>query len=969
MKNTSHREHPGRSAGFGASCLLFAAAALLQAAKWTVLRARAARLSAMLAAATMLAAAAGPAWAVDVTFVTTSDTITHPWFALRPVGATQPIVNIGTAYRLDGTGRNAGLMRTVSLSGKTTVLGVKCLVYHVCVATTEIIIESYYYCLAQDTDGNVRFLKVQGIDTSGAAVAWQAATVNDAPIFLPSTPAVGQHFGWYGGQSLDVLAVDQTVPRGANGTGPFYNCIQLRWTSGSLSRDMWVSRNLGVIKEDWTDSSGEAGWHRAFRFPELFPSASLRKAILDQTGKTSDTITLADLQTVTSLTNVQFSSALGLQHCDQLRELTAYVNSSWSGSELTFIAALPSLRELTLDGAELSDLTPLATATSLRRLGLLRGTVTSIAPLAGMHDLEELALDEQRISNLSPLAGLTRLTTLSLNNNSVQDLTPLADLTNLTSLSMEGNGVDDLSPLAELTKLTTLIMGANSIQDLAPLSNLTHLIELSLVGNRVQSLAALAGLENLTTLNLDINQVADLTPLAGCHALECLYLARNTITDLAPLGGLANLKRLRLSENPVSVIADLSGMVALEMADLDFCQMVDITGLAGLPKLLSLRLDRNDIADVQPLAGLPSLVFVDLSHNEIEDVSPLATLQSLTSLYLTDNRITDFSALTTMAALKTLNLDENAITEIPPIDGMAMLTNLQLGDNLITNVSGLACQTHVSWLGLDNNLISDIRPLASLPDTMSSLVLSGNLITYLEPLAGKKFMWLFLDHNRIRDLGPLLSLQPADPWNSDLSLYDNPLAEAAKAEQIPALEKLFRSVGFSAKTTIQLTADVDVDWIYQNTPATTLGRHRMVVTMHVDHDPYGNTTYIPFVAARDPEAAAVEPPEGDTFTWIVRGGPQGSGPGANELTISVAGVEKGGVGAVAIAITIRPLGDINGDGVVTAEDKLEMNKFLNGLATLPGIGLRELDLTGDGETVNVDDKIILNRILNGLAVP
>ena len=61
--------------------------------------------------------------------------------------------------------------------------------------------------------------------------------------------------------------------------------------------------------------------------------------------------------------------------------------------------------------------------------------------------------------------------------------------------------------------------------------------------------------------------------------------------------------------------------------------------------------------------------------------------------------------------------------------------------------------------------------------------------------------------------------------------------------------------------------------------------------------------------------------------------------------------------------TRRKLGDIDGDGSVTAMDKLEMNKKLNGLYTpYPN---RAFDLDGDA-SINAVDKLILNQILNGI---
>ena len=87
------------------------------------------------------------------------------------------------------------------------------------------------------------------------------------------------------------------------------------------------------------------------------------------------------------------------------------------------------------------------------------------------------------------------------------------------------------------------------------------------------------------------------------------------------------------------------------------------------------------------------------------------------------------------------------------------------------------------------------------------------------------------------------------------------------------------------------------------------------------------------------------------------------------LNVTVTGTPGGQTATVDVPLSLRLLGDITGDGIVNASDKLEINKKLNGLATLPGIELRHLDLSGDGALVNAEDKLAINQVLNGLIVP
>lgn len=97
--------------------------------------------------------------------------------------------------------------------------------------------------------------------------------------------------------------------------------------------------------------------------------------------------------------------------------------------------------------------------------------------------------------------------------------------------------------------------------------------------------------------------------------------------------------------------------------------------------------------------------------------------------------------------------------------------------------------------------------------------------------------------------------------------------------------------------------------------------------------------------------------------------PNAPGAPPQVLNVTVVGEVFGQVATAEAPLTLRRLGDIDGDGVITASDNLEMNKTLNGLATLTGIGLRELDLTGDGAAVDAEDKLVINQVLNGNPVP
>ena len=175
--------------------------------------------------------------------------------------------------------------------------------------------------------------------------------------------------------------------------------------------------------------------------------------------------------------------------------------------------------------------------------------------------------------------------------------------------------------------------------------------------------------------------------------------------------------------------------------------------------------------------------------------------------------------------------------------------------------------------------------------------------------------------------------------------------------------------------TLEISASLDFGWVYQNTATTTQDRHQSLLTVSILSGGSPRDSYVVTVRENNKSltnftAPALTPLRpGTPATIAIRGGRRDlTSAGTYTLNVTVVGLTTGQEVTVDVPISLRPLGDIDGDGAATASDKLEMNKNLNGLATLPGIGLRELDLTGDG-VVNAEDKLVINQILNGIAVP
>ena len=169
---------------------------------------------------------------------------------------------------------------------------------------------------------------------------------------------------------------------------------------------------------------------------------------------------------------------------------------------------------------------------------------------------------------------------------------------------------------------------------------------------------------------------------------------------------------------------------------------------------------------------------------------------------------------------------------------------------------------------------------------------------------------------------------------------------------------------------IQVEAAISRDFTYQNAAISTADAHCVVLTLTITDDPNGNSSYDVEITpgagsgtlfqVRDTANPLVKELVGSRRT----NGYAGTGP--LEILVTVTGVGVGGTGYASTNITVRPLGDIDGNGFVTVDDLGKMNNHLNGVQIL-GIPNYAFDINGN-KFNTVDDLGLLNSILNGVSV-
>ena len=301
------------------------------------------------------------------------------------------------------------------------------------------------------------------------------------------------------------------------------------------------------------------------------------------------------------------------------------------------------------------------TELDLRNQGL---TDADILPLAEMTNLKELQLDGNQITDLTPLAGLTQLEILHLGgdergNESLQDLSPLSGLNNLKELYLPASSLNDLSPLSGLSGLERLALRAgenrtSGVTDLSPLAGLTQMRDLYLVISTLDSLDFVSNMTKLESLRIHTageSSLQDLSPLSGLTSLKQLDLpatAGDGCIDLSPIASLTSMEEFQFGCNvpslePLRGLTSLTSLVLNDQPGRAEGQFTSLEPLSGLENLTTLTIRASGVTDLSPLSGLQKLRFLTLHTPAVTDLSPLSGLQGLMNLSVDGEHVTDWS--------------------------------------------------------------------------------------------------------------------------------------------------------------------------------------------------------------------------------------------------------------------------------------------------------------------------------------
>jgi Leucine-rich repeat (LRR) protein len=217
------------------------------------------------------------------------------------------------------------------------------------------------------------------------------------------------------------------------------------------------------------------------------------------------------------------------------------------------------MRELKLSGtgaAGVVDLSPIAALQNLEDLSIRNLGVVDVKPLAKLNKLEKLDLTQNLIVDPKALENLPALLALNLTQNAISDLKGFSH-PNLRSLTLDSNQLSSAASLGTLPELSVLSFAAMpGFRDIKGLGRLGKLKQLNLGKTDVQDLQAL---ELAVGLEIDAPEAAMKN---GCPVLLGTCVSNEGTSPLARSGPIPGLQPGQQLPVNSSAQIDLPGLAA-----------------------------------------------------------------------------------------------------------------------------------------------------------------------------------------------------------------------------------------------------------------------------------------------------------------------------------------------------------------------------------------------------------------------
>ena len=411
-----------------------------------------------------------------------------------------------------------------------------------------------------------------------------------------------------------------------------------------------------------------------------------------------------------TLDGLNLSNLKGIENCPQLNYM--YFKSSVI-EDYSSLAKLSKLRYLYLNDIDDNELVKLCGGiknvnfSNLEYFAIVgnNGSISSISVMDVLYAYKA----EKTITSVEPLSWLTETTKksvkyLSLNNNNIVSLEPIKDFTNLILLRCEYNQLTNLSGIENMQSLTYLCGAENKLGTIIN-ENGIESGEDALIGTAI---SALADKTQLTQVNLSSNSnLACVSYFINDINLKYLYL-ENCSKNMV-IGGITNIinncidtrlpvKFLKGDRYKVADYYNANTVTYEELrADLYENTTIEKINLDGCTKLTNQQL--NTI-----LGSMPQLKYVTL-----KDCTNLTTIDFVAESHKIENADgTNSYTYTNPKCTKLIELDlrKTNVTDMTPLNNYAMdLKVLRVSDgrdfiNIANTISRLRTNSDYQyWYG------------------------------------------------------------------------------------------------------------------------------------------------------------------------------------------------------------------------------------------------------------------------------
>ena len=324
----------------------------------------------------------------------------------------------------------------------------------------------------------------------------------------------------------------------------------------------------------------------------------------------------------------------------------------FGGSALTSFEGFPALQgnpRISLGGAAIADLSPIQNLPS-SRFELLECTIQDLSPLAKMPNLTDLSLYGSSVKDFSPLANCAKLK--SLTYYAVKD----ADFSTLQVTELKGGltDLDNISFVSELPALRTFEVFAEYVTDYSPLGS-SKVEKLQIWSmNAPCDLSGVGKAKTLKELKLwSVDDATNSAALAGLTELEKFTITSNYNKnsgqpfDMASAKGWGKLKEMSITNAKVINTKDNMGaLTSLQRLTLNEVnkegEPFSLAGLTKLANLESVSINKSQVTDFEGLSGCTGLVYIEMKNTKgVTSLAPLKALPNLKRIVVSKGAFPD----------------------------------------------------------------------------------------------------------------------------------------------------------------------------------------------------------------------------------------------------------------------------------------------------------------------------------------